>query len=213
MTTLDDLYLEPTLQVLLPEKAYTQGFTFAVATSPEIPMPETWMPWLMTKSGDLPSTSLLDTLAEGLMDGLRTHLNAMRLNAALLPQRYLTLSAGMPNPTLSLWLTGLLAAHAKLEPCWQRAWTLAKQSSADDLAQDKEDPSKRLTRCLKLFTTLADAQMALSMRNQEQRLLLKENMSKLVAQIPAILEDYVELAGELAGVLPNQFENFTQPSQ
>lgn len=213
VTTLDDLYKTPALATLLPDKVYVKGFIFAIATSPEIPMPETWMPWLMTKSTEVPANAMLDTLAEGLMDGLREYLNAMRQNAALVPQDWLTLSEGMPCSLLSLWLTGLVAAHAKLEPCWQRAWTLATKQPNKDIAKGKEDPSKRLTRCLKLFTTLADTELALSVRNDQQAALLRENMGKLVAQVPAMLADYVALAGELALALPNQFESFTQPTQ
>ena len=39
---------------------------------------------------------------------------------------------------------------------------------------------------------------------------LQQHLPQLAAQLPAMLKEYVDLAGELAGVLPDQFETFVQ---
>ena len=207
-TRLADLYDSPTLTALLPSKSYVEGFIFAIATAPEIPMPETWMPWLISGSASANSTADFDFLADGLMDGLRHHLRTMRDDHVLLPAHCESTADKPVADTLSIWLTGLLAAHKQLEPCWQRAWTLAQQQPATDKAVGKEDPALRLRRCLKLFTTLADVELALSVRSAQDAQRLQENLVILVKQLPQMLKEYVELAGELAGALPNQFESF-----
>ena len=63
----------------------------------------------------------------------------------------------------------------------------------------------------KLFSTLANVELALQKRSQEQREQLVENLPKLADQLPSLAKEYVTIAGELSAVLPNQFESFTQP--
>jgi len=89
---------------------------------------------------------------------------------------------------------------------------LAQQHPEQDKGvQKSEDPARRLTRCLKLFLTLANVELALQKRSQEQREQLVENLPKLADQLPSLAKEYVTIAGELSAVLPNQFESFTQP--
>ena len=47
-------------------------------------------------------------------------------------------------------------------------------------------------------------------RTDEQAAALQQHLPQLAAQLPAMLKEYVDLAGELAGVLPDQFETFVQ---
>lgn len=206
-----DLYTSATYRSVLPERSFAEGFIFAVAACPEIPMPETWMPWLVQGNRESHPSLSMDTLAEGLMHALRETLGKMRGEIGCMPQAYLRLQEnGEVASDLEKWLTGLLAAHKQLEPCWQRAWTLAAELDKSTSTDKQEAPEKRLRRCLSLFSTLADVELALSMRNEENATQLKEHMPALVKQIPSMLKEYIALAGELAAVLPNQFETFVK---
>ena len=206
-----DLYTSAIYRSVLPERSFAEGFIFAVAASPEIPMPETWMPWLVQNSRESHPSLSMDKLAEGLMHALRDTLGKMRVETSCIPHAYLQLQGnGDLSSDLEKWLTGLLAAHKQLEPCWQRAWTLATETDMNTSRDTQEAPEKRLRRCLSLFSTLADIELALSIRNQENAVQLKEHMPALVKQIPSMLKEYTLLAGELAAVLPNQFETFVK---
>ncbi|TAP38610.1 hypothetical protein [Alteromonas sp. KUL49] len=63
---------------------------------------------------------------------------------------------------------------------------------------------------MKLFSTLADLDLALAQRSESNAAALQQNVPLLWKQLPSILKDYVSLAGDLAQALPNQFESFTQ---
>jgi len=185
------------------------GMVFAVAACPEIPMPEQWMPWLIQNSSDTLTDSDVDVLADTLMNTLRAHLHSMRDERAALPDDCVYSANIPPIPrVLAEWLEGLLFAHQQLEGVWQQAWQ--KLSVEDLLEQGQEMPEKRLSRCLKLFSTLANIDLALMSRNAQQAQQLKDNLPLLWKQLPAVLNDYVCLAGQLASALPNQFETFTK---
>jgi hypothetical protein len=124
-----------------------------------------------------------------------------------------------PSKELESWLNGLLQVHKQLEPVWQNAWNHLEKRSAKNksdgenkLDEDKvtEPAEARLSRCLKLFSTLANIELALSYRNETQVAQLESNIRMLVKQLPSVLADYTRLSGELAQALPNQFETFSQ---
>ena len=210
-TPFSSLFSEPALAALLPSQCHCRGFIFAVATSPEIPMPEQWMPWLVANAPVAASDVSFEHMAEGLMDGLRQNLQAMRNNTSLLPGVCQWHDNAAERKELTAWLSGLLSAHGRLEPVWQRAWQLAVSNPEKDKGvKGSEDPAKRLSRCLKLFSTLANPGLAMERRTDEQAAALQQHLPQLAAQLPAMLKEYVDLAGELAGVLPDQFETFVQ---
>ncbi|MBU3021426.1 UPF0149 family protein [Aestuariibacter sp. A3R04] len=206
-----DLYTSDHYRPLLPEQPFAEGFIFAVATSPEIPMPETWMPWLVYGKGGAHHSASMDRLAEGLMNALRDTLGNMRVERCCIPQIYLQMHGDDEvSPELAKWLTGLLAAHNQLEPCWQQAWVLAAEAEKNAPIDAKEAPEKRLRRCLTLFSTLADVKQAMAARNKDRAAQLQRHLPVLVKQVPGMLKEYIGLAGELAAVLPNQFETFVK---
>ena len=206
------LFIQPEFSRLLPSQMYCRGFIFAVASCPEIPMPESWMPWLIKQDERPADNTSFDQLAEGLMDGLRQVLQAMREGDNLVPESCVWDTDAIKRTALSDWLTGLLSAHSQVETIWQQAWSLAQQHPEQDRGiLNEEDPARRLARCLKLFSTLANVELALLKRTSEQAELLNANLSKLADQLPAMAKEYVRIAGELSAVLPNQFESFTQP--
>ncbi|MAI63501.1 MAG: hypothetical protein CL600_01240 [Alteromonas sp.] len=216
---------------VLPSAEKVDGMIFAVAACPEIPMPEQWMPWLIQSASSQLVDSDVDILADTLMNGLRAHLDFMRQGRIALPphcmETIVTTDAGKeemikPSSALSQWLNGLLIVHKNVEPVWQNAWQLAekKQANIDRLnhedAEEKaannegEAPEVQLSRCLKLFTTLANIDLAYQQRQPQHAEQLSKNLPILVKQLPALLKDYTTLAGDLAGALPNQFEMFTK---
>ena len=205
---------QPCFKQIMPSAAHVDGMIFAVAASPEIPMPEQWMPWLIQSSSSHLIDKDVDKLADTLMNGLRAHLDVMRNEALSLSPDFLlatnTQSGVRPSKALVEWLNGLLQGHKHVEPVWQSAWDrFAKQSAA--LAEQSESPEVRLARCLKLFSTLANVELALQYRNEKQTAQLEANLEMLIKQVPSMLRDYIQLAGELADALPNQFETFVKP--
>lgn len=203
------------LKGVLPNVYHVDGMIFAVAAAPEIPMPEQWMPWLVQPKDNTLLKDDVDELADALMNGLRAHLDAMRKQLPPLPLSLLEPDEShgniRPSHELVHWLNGLLQVHKQLEPIWHEAWQKLEQQRNE--CSDKESPVARLSRCLKLFTTLANVDLALKYRSEEQAEQLESNLALLINQLLSLLNDYTALAGELAEALPNQFETFTQPRQ
>lgn len=218
-----DIVSHPNFKNVLPNAYQVDGMIFAVAAAPEIPMPEQWMPWLIQSSDSKLVDKDVDKLADTLMNGLRSHLDLMRQSKSPLSSELTEAIEvkGMMRPSQELesWLNGLLQVHKQLEPVWQNAWNHIDKRSAqntsddkDKLAEDKiaEPAEARLSRCLKLFSTLANIELALSYRNETQVAQLESNIHMLVKQLPSVLADYTKLSGELAQALPNQFETFNK---
>lgn len=185
-----------------------EGMLFAIASAPEIPMPESWMPWLVSSSQGLGiiTEQQTDELATGLMDGLRHQLANMRDGHILLQTEYVWHEELSERQNFEAFLTGLLHGHKRLESTWSKAWKLASRNG-DDVGESMES---RLTRCLKYFSTLANTELTLSAMSDEKRQKFAQNLPTLAKQRNKMLQEYVDLAGHLASFLPNQFETFKQ---
>ena len=220
---ISDIVSHPNFKNVLPNAYHVDGMIFAVAAAPEIPMPEQWMPWLIQSSDSKLVDKDVDELADTLMNGLRSHLDFMRKSksplSSQLTEAIEVKGVMRPSKELESWLNGLLQVHKQLEPVWQNAWNHLEKRSAKNksdgenkLDEDKvtEPAEARLSRCLKLFSTLANIELALSYRNDTQVAQLESNIRMLVKQLPSVLADYTRLSGELAQALPNQFETFSQ---
>lgn len=207
--TLFALYDNPVYHSVLPEYDFAQGFIFAVASSPDIPMPEEWMPKVIRRhsSQSQLDAAQVDELATALMSELRDSLNVMRQGRKLLPSR-LQWEDNDYNSGFCQWLCGLMEGHHCVEHTWQFAWDKLEQKKPDVLPEMSAD----LTRCIKLFTTLAKPTLSLSNLESERADALRDNFATLANQVPNMLKDYVKLAGVLAEYLPNQFETFVQSS-
>ncbi len=224
INTISDIVSLPSFENVLPDAYYVDGMIFAVASAPEIPMPEQWMPWLIQSSDSHLVDKDVDKLADTLMNGLRAHLDFMRQEKSPMPSELNVAievqGTTRPSKELESWLNGLLHVHKQLEPVWQNAWnhwerhlekSKANKKDCDDNESEKTEPAEaRLSRCLKLFSTLANIELALSYRNDKQAAQLESNINMLVKQLPSVLADYTKLSGELAGALPNQFETFNK---
>lgn len=215
---ISDIVSHPNFKNVLPNAYQVDGMIFAVAAAPEIPMPEQWMPWLIQSSDSKLVDKDVDKLADTLMNGLRAHLDLMRQSksplSSELTEAIEVKGVMRPSKELESWLNGLLQVHKQLEPVWQNAWNHLDKRSTEDTSDDKDklaEPAEaRLSRCLKLFSTLANIELALSYRNETQVAQLESNIHMLVKQLPSVLADYTKLSGELAQALPNQFETFNK---
>ena len=85
INTISDIVSLPSFENVLPDAYYVDGMIFAVASAPEIPMPEQWMPWLIQSSDSHLVDKDVDKLADTLMNGLRAHLDFMRQEKSPMP--------------------------------------------------------------------------------------------------------------------------------
>ena len=64
INTISDIVSLPSFENVLPDAYYVDGMIFAVASAPEIPMPEQWMPWLIQSSDSHLVDKDVDKLAD-----------------------------------------------------------------------------------------------------------------------------------------------------
>jgi uncharacterized protein len=191
---------DSSLKAHVKPDAFISGVIFGVSASPEIPMPEAWMPWVLDGPHEIPlNNEDVDKLAGGLIAQLQWQLAAMRNEKTLLPSQCKFEHNESSKVMLETWLQGVLFAHQNLENVWQSAWDQAS----------KDEDAARLTRCLKCFSVLANSELTLSQLSQQKREELANNLPTLAKQLNGLLVDYVNLAGELADNLPGQFELYT----
>jgi uncharacterized protein len=193
---------------------YIKGLVFAVASSPEIPMPDVWLPWIFRQHGQLPDTDTADTLTDLLMGLLQHQLRLMRDEQVTLDTAY-TLpenahclqSNGL---ALSRWCSGVLAGHSQLENVWNNAWQKMQKKNPGGMQAE----AKNLTHCLTMLSTFADLPLAYEQakkrHNEEQFLSL---LPTVFLSLQPALKTYVGLSGKLVEYLPNQFETFSQPNK
>ena len=196
---LKQLFDSPLLKVHLHEPAFISGIVLGVSASPEIPMPETWMTWVLKGPHDTPlSSEHVNQLADALIAQLQWQLSLVRNKQMLLPTECIWSDDDSKRAVLEQWLKGLLFAHSQLEDIWFNAWQGA----------NIEEANSRLARCLKCFSVLADSKLALANLASDKQQALKDNLPILFNQLSALLSDYVGLADQLAESLPGQFEMY-----
>lgn len=198
---------ENEFKLVLHSTDYIQGIIFGVCAAPEIPMPEDWLVWAFNQRGQLASTEQADEVADILMGMLQQQLIDMRSGAKLFPPAYQlpeTIADDASFCPTSEWLNGLLFAHSKLEPIWQACWDQVIEKSPEKLTKYQ----KNLKHCLLMFSTFANLPMAIKQAQKVNNLKLLDNLPKVFNSVPIALLTYVELSGELALYLPDQFETF-----
>lgn len=199
------------LREVLFNPDYIKGLIFAVASAPEIPLPDVWLPWIFQRRGQLTSVAQADRLTQLLIALLQQQLALMRDERVDLPGVYL-LPQGYQDSepadvALSQWLTGLLAAHSQLDGVWQKAWQCMLKKSPQTTPQ----ASKTLTHCLAMFTTFADIPLAIEQSEKRgDGQTFGQMLPTVYRSLPGALRQYVKLSGELVEYLPNQFESFVQ---
>ena len=196
---------EELLGVLHPY-AFIQGVVFAVAAAPEIPMPETWLPWVLKRSNQLTSTEQADNLTDILMKMLQEQLKSMSEEKIHLPLGITFSQDEQEQSSVAVWCQGMLFGHSQLEPVWQKAWNKMLVSELAQMQQLQKD----LSHCLYMFTTFADIPLAVKQAESRGNDQLLNILPKIFLSFPQTLKTYVGLSGRLVDFLPNQFETFEQ---
>ncbi|MCC2617269.1 YecA family protein [Aestuariibacter halophilus] len=203
--SLSELTCGPLANIVHPTD-HVAGLVCFVASAPEIPMPDQWLPWSLAVHGQLPDQTQADALADVLMKGLQQQLAAMRSGDPLLPGGYECPAIDQADAPVSLWLTGGLAAHKQLENTWQHAWQRMQHKDP----HKAPDAAKTLKHCLRLFSTFANVPLAVAQAREAGNQQLVTALPSIFNGLEPALQAYVSLAGQLSGYLPNQFETFVQ---
>ena len=206
--TLAALCADQALAGVLHSYDYIGGVIFAVASAPEIPMPEQWLPWVIKPHGKLRDEQQADRLSDVLMGLLQQQLKDMSDERIALPAEHSYPQGGAINSAVSQWFCGLLVAHSHLEGVWLEAWgKMGNQAEGEMFSLQKD-----LKHCLRLFSTFADIPLALEQATENggdsKRAELERMLPTIFLSLSTSLTSYVGLSGRLVDYLPNQFESF-----
>lgn len=184
---------------------HIDGLLFAVAAAPEIPMPDTWLPWLVKQPGTIQAKDA-DELTSLLLALLKHRLAEMRDETFALPEEC-RFDTDKSNLALTQWLTGLMIGHQQLEPVWLDAWQCVQKQQPERLPDLQRD----LSHCLRMFSTFAEPQLAIEQAQQRGNDALAAKLPVIFQSFPKALKQYVDISGELVGYMPNQFEMYDKP--
>lgn len=193
---------------ILHDSDFVSGVIFSVCAAPEIPMPDTWLPWAFSQHGQLSCDEDANKIADVLMNALQEQLREMSAESFDYPMQnnVLPASPSIEMP-VSRWLKGVLLGHGQLESLWQDCWQQVQKKQPEKLPKLQTD----LKHCLMMFSTFANVPMALAQAKRVGNTKLLDNIDTIFKSLPAALKTYVDIAGELAQFLPDQFETFVQP--
>lgn len=200
LKTLDNFYNHQDNAAIFQSPFYIRGLLFAVCASPDIPMPEQWFPWVVKQAGDIQSHQV-DKVSSILMQLLKEQLQVMRDDKVQLPT---DCHFGAQTEHLKTWMTGLTTGHGLLETVWQEAWQIMVEKNPET----SDVFAKDLSRCLRMFTTFADTNLAVEQAKQRGTENFEEQLPILAKSVSNCLRDYVRLSGDLVSFLPNQFDTF-----
>ena len=229
MTTpvsLSNIYLKAENQQVLHPQPYVEGVLFGAGVTPEIPMPDAWLTWTIANHGQMRNTQQADQITDALFAYFKQCLAMMTNNEVALPTYILHMIEELKSENLggdsdisklladnspsALWLNGLLQAHAHTETVWQNAWKLMQAKSSEVDHEKAEDLAKKLKHSLSMFSTFADIELAKQQAISRGQQDFEAKLPLIAQSLPSALSTYVEVSGELAAYLPNQFETFVQ---
>ena len=193
----------------LHSRYYVEGIIFGAGVSPEIPMPDVWLPWAIKHHGQMQNNQQADVITDALFDYFKYCLEQMKDNAQSIPS-YAVFEDDSDKwderSPLSQWLQGLLTAHSNMEPVWQNAWQLMQDKNP------KNAPvlAKKLKHSLGMFSTFADVEFAIEQAKMRGQMDFDNKLPSIAQSLPDAFNTYVSISGELASYLPNQFETFVQ---
>jgi uncharacterized protein len=187
---------------------YIQGLLFAVCAAPEIPMPETWLPWVMKTHHQLTSAEQTQSLTDLLMKLLQQQLKNMSEERISLPTGVNFHHTDEAKNTAAVWCRGMLFGHHQLEPVWQNAWDKMQSTEPANMQKLHKD----LRHCLYMFTTFADIPLAVKQAKERGSHQLRDALPTIFLFFPQTLKTYVGLSGRLVDYLPHQFETIIQTS-
>lgn len=203
------IYQNSDIVNVLHSRYYVEGIIFGAGVSPEIPMPDVWLPWAIKHHGQMQNNQQADVITGVLFDYFKYCLQQMKDNAQRIPSYGVfeddSDNWGISSP-LSQWLQGLLTAHSSMEPVWQNAWQLMQDKNPNNAPV----LAKKLKHSLGMFSTFADVELAIEQAKKRGQMDFENKLSSIAASLPDAFNTYVSISGELASYLPNQFETFVQ---
>jgi uncharacterized protein len=203
------IYQKPENAAILHSRFYVEGAIFGAGVSPEIPMPDVWLPWAIKHQGQMKNNQQADAITDALFDYFKFCLQQMKANQQVLPN-YCRFENDPEDwgsdSALSQWLQGLLSAHSSMESVWQNAWQLMQSKNPEKAPQ----LAKQLKHSLGMFSTFADINLAIAQANKRGQVDFITKLPLIAKSLPETLKTYVSISGELASYLPNQFESFVQ---
>lgn len=206
------IYQSPEIAEILHSRYYVEGAIFGAAVTPEIPMPDVWLPWAIKHHGQMQNNQQADLITDALFDYFKYALQQMKDNAKCLPNYAVFEDDGSGSldvlgvSPLSEWLQGVLMAHSSMEAVWQNAWQLMQ----DKNPEQAPGLAKKLKHSLGMFSTFADIALAIEQAKQRGQANFEQKLPLIALSLPEALNTYVSISGELASYLPNQFETFVQ---
>jgi uncharacterized protein len=201
---LSSMYADAKQASFLHSQYYVEGCLLGACACPEIPLPDVWLPWVIKHHQQIKSTQQADQISDALFVYFKQCLANMHNNNLSLPSY--AVYSGANSISLSQWCEGILVAHSAREKFWQAAWDKMHASSPENAINMAKD----LKHCLLMFTTFADPQKAIEEANNKDAggAALAEKLPIIARSLPAALQKYVTISGDLAAYLPNQFETF-----
>jgi uncharacterized protein len=206
---LQALYEQTQYTQFLRSRYFVEGVITGACASPEIPLPDTWLPWTIgsrpQSSQQAQSAEDTEHIFEQLFAYFKHTLANMKDDELCLPT-YATFKDVAHSKPLAEYCSGLMLAHQSLENLWGDAWQHmqdAEPGIAPALAKD-------LKHCLLVFSTFADPDAAVAQANARADTELLDKLPIIAQSLESTLRQYVGISGKLAEYLPNQFETFKQ---
>ncbi|MFC4700912.1 UPF0149 family protein [Glaciecola siphonariae] len=201
------LYAHPEHAQYLRSRYFVEGAITGACASPDIPLPDTWLPWTL---GDIAqsqgaSAKQIDEIFEHLFGFFKHTLAQMKENQLHVPD-YAQYDGPSNSAPLQDYCAGVMLAHQSLEKLWASAWRHMQQ------AKPAEAPAfaKDLKHCLLVFSTFADPRAAIEQAHARAEPELEKKLPLIAQSLESTLLQYVSISGRLAAFLPNQFETFRQ---
>jgi uncharacterized protein len=194
---------------MLHSRYYVEGALLGAGVSPEIPMPDVWLPWAIKHHGQIQNNQQADVITNALFDYFKYCLQQMKDNTLGMPIYCIfedDSEKWVRSSPLSQWMQGLLTAHSSMELVWQNTWQLMH----DKNPQHAPVLAKKLKHSLGMFSTFADVELAFKQAKKRGQMDFEKKLPLIAQSLPEALSTYVSISGELASYLPNQFETFKQ---
>lgn len=205
--SLQALYEQPQHVHFLQSRYYVEGVITGACACPEIPLPDTWLPWTIREHNQVEDSEQADYIFTKLFAFFKSVLAQMKDQSLALPS-YAVYESESETSALSKYCQGLLYAHQATEKEWALAW----QSMQQQAPEAAPSLSKDLQHCLLVFSTFANPKLAIEQASARDESELSAKLPLIAASLPQTLAKYVSISGEVASFLPDQFETFQQPS-
>ena len=195
----------PESHPFLHNRYFVEGVITGACACPEIPLPDTWLPWTIKAHHQIKDNAQADYIFEQLFAYFKDVLSKMKDAELRLPD-YAVYKEVDTSTALNEYCQGLMFAHQSCEATWQQAWARMQQ------AVTSEEPrlAKDLKHCLLVFSTFAEPAVAIAQAKERGEEDLATKLPIIAKSLPSALDKYVGISGTLAGFLPNQFETFKQ---